>query len=149
MIATLRARLTSYQTRSLISGALRNQQYSTVSNPVTKQETTQAPLDDEDMPHFDMPNPYQKEGRKCILCKHNIEVDYKNVKLLSQFVSSYTGKIYEKHITGLCEKQQLRVKGEIFKARKCGLMPHYLKMPKFLKDPRLFDPFNPSRPNPH
>ncbi|CAN7951706.1 unnamed protein product [Ixodes pacificus] len=149
MIPALRARLTYCRTQSLISGALRSQQHSTTaSSPVAKSETTEAPLD-EDMPHFDMPNPYQREGRKCILCKHNIDVDYKNVKLLSQFVSSYTGKIYEKHITGLCEKQQRRVKTEIFKARKCGLMPHYLKMAKFLKDPRLFNPFNPSRPNPH
>ncbi|XP_054917395.1 uncharacterized protein mRpS18C isoform X2 [Dermacentor andersoni] len=72
-----------------------------------------------------------------------------NVKLLSQFVSPYTGKLYEKHITGLCEGQQVKVKREIMKAKKCGMMPHYLKMPKFLKDPKLFNAFKPTRPNPH
>uniref|UniRef100_A0A023G4K7 Putative ribosomal protein n=1 Tax=Amblyomma triste TaxID=251400 RepID=A0A023G4K7_AMBTT len=96
-----------------------------------------------------MENPFKKERRECILCKHKVDVDYKNVKLLSQFVSPYTGKLYEKHITGLCESQQKKVLREIMKAKKCGMMPHYLKMPRFLKDPKLFNPFKPTRPNPH
>ncbi|XP_077544013.1 mitochondrial ribosomal protein S18C isoform X1 [Haemaphysalis longicornis] len=134
------------QARSTIFSALRSNLFSTSSSPVTKD---QEPAVDADMPHPDMENPFQKERRLCILCKHNIDVDYKNVKLLSQFVSPYTGKLYEKHITGLCEKQQAKVLREIMKAKKCGMMPHYLKMPKFLKDPKLFDPFKPTRPNPH
>lgn len=43
-------------------------------------------LQNDDQP-VDMPNPFKKEKVECILCKHKIEPDYKNVKLLSQFQS--------------------------------------------------------------
>lgn len=36
-------------------------------------------------------DPYKKDSFQCIFCKHNIPIDYKNVQLLSQFVSPYTG----------------------------------------------------------
>lgn len=65
-------------------------------------------------------NPYKKERRLCILCKLNIEPDYKNVRLLSQFQSSYTGRIYGKHITGLCDHKQKRMEEEILKAQNAG-----------------------------
>lgn len=68
-----------------------------------------------------MENPYFKEKRQCILCKWNIEPDYKNVRLLSQFQSRYTGRIYEKHITGLCEYKHKRVIEEIMKAQNAGV----------------------------
>ncbi|PVD31059.1 hypothetical protein C0Q70_10336 [Pomacea canaliculata] len=41
----------------------------------------------DDMPVSSMPDPFKPEQKRCILCKHNIDVDYKNVRLLSQFVS--------------------------------------------------------------
>ena len=47
-----------------------------------------------------MSNPYEADCRQCILCKNKIVVDYKNPRLLSQFVSPFTGKIYESNITG-------------------------------------------------
>ena len=47
-----------------------------------------------------MRNPYEKEQRQCILCKYEIEVNYKNPRLLSQFVSPFTGKLYDRNITG-------------------------------------------------
>lgn len=65
-------------------------------------------------------NPFEKEQVKCILCKHNIEPDYKNVRLLSQFQSRYTGKIYGRHITGLCTDKQRKVEREIMKAQNAG-----------------------------
>nr|XP_032800993.1 28S ribosomal protein S18c, mitochondrial isoform X3 [Petromyzon marinus] len=43
-------------------------------------------------------DPYTDPPRRCVLC--NIDVDYKNTQLLSQFISSHTGKIYGRHITG-------------------------------------------------
>ncbi|KAJ8950247.1 hypothetical protein NQ314_007952 [Rhamnusium bicolor] len=100
-----------------------------------------------DVPQFDMENPFEKEKQECLLCKYNIEVDYKNVKLLSQFQSPYTGRIYGKHITGLCTKQQEIVEKEIVKAQSAGLMATYLKEPCYLKDPRLFDVEKPIRPH--
>ena len=47
----------------------------------------------------------------CVLCPRRYAVpvipNYKNPKLLSQFVSLHTGKMYETHITGLCEYMQV------------------------------------------
>jgi small subunit ribosomal protein S18 len=94
-----------------------------------------------------MPNPFEKEKIKCILCKHQIVPDYKNVKLLSQFQSAYTGRIYGRHITGLCKKMQEKVEKEIIKAQGCGLMGYYNKSVDFLKDPKLFNPEKPIRPH--
>lgn len=94
-----------------------------------------------------MENPYEKEKTCCILCKNNIIPDYKNVKLLSQFQSPYTGRIYGKHITGLCSQQQKLVEAEIVKAQTSGLMAVYLKEPCYLGDPKLFNPEKPLRPH--
>lgn len=100
-----------------------------------------------DGPNFDMENPYEKERQQCILCKYGITADYKNVKLLSQFQSPYTGRVYGRHITGLCKTQQEIVEAEIVKAQSAGLMAYYLKEPCFLEDPKLFDVENPVRPH--
>lgn len=72
-------------------------------------------------PVSDLQNPFQREKRLCILCKMNITPNYKNSKLLSQFVSMYTGKIYGRHITGLCKKRQEQVEGEILKSQNAGM----------------------------
>ncbi|KAI8422909.1 hypothetical protein MSG28_014021 [Choristoneura fumiferana] len=90
-------------------------------------------------------NPYKKETRQCILCKLNITPNYKNVRLLSQFQSPYTGKIYGRHITGLCKTKQALVEAEIKKAQNCAYMPYFYKDKIFLKDPKLFDPESPIR----
>lgn len=65
-------------------------------------------------------NPYIKEKRQCILCRLGIEPDYKNVRLLSQFQSRYTGRVYGRHITGLCKHKQMRLEQEITKAQSSG-----------------------------
>lgn len=102
-----------------------------------------------DKQFVDKPSPYTKPEQKCILCKHKIDLDYKNPRLLSQFVSSLNGRIYDKHITGLCEKQQTILEREVRKARKAMLMPVYHKHPKYNKDPQLFNVDRPQRPNPY
>ncbi|KZC05944.1 PREDICTED: 28S ribosomal protein S18c, mitochondrial [Dufourea novaeangliae] len=94
-------------------------------------------------------NPYKKEKRLCILCKLKIEPDYKNARLLSQFQSSYTGRIYGKHITGLCDRKQKRVEEEIVKAQNAGLMGYMTKEPKYVNDPKLFNPAFPFKPHPY
>lgn len=113
-----------------------------------------------------MKNPFVKEKVQCILCRHKVQVDYKvcfglcfrfnlidffyqNVRLLSQFVSPFTGKLYDKHITGLCEKQHRAVRLEISRAIRYGLMSPYYRDLKFQNDPKLFDPTRPIRPNPY
>ncbi|EDV44129.1 uncharacterized protein Dana_GF18834 [Drosophila ananassae] len=107
-------------------------------------ESAQQP--DSDLP-IDITNPYEKDPQKCILCKHNIAPHYKNVKLLSQFQSPYTGRIYGRHITGLCKNKQEQVEQAILRAQQCLLMPGYHKDLDFLQDPKLFDPERPVRPH--
>lgn len=94
-------------------------------------------------------SPYKLPPRLCILCKHKIELDYKNPRLLSQFVSPLNGIVYDKHITGLCELQQTILQREVKKSRRAMLMPVHYKHPKYHKDPALFNPGRPQRFNPH
>lgn len=96
---------------------------------------------------IDIANPFEKDPQQCILCKHNITPNYKNVKLLSQFQSPYTGRIYGRHITGLCKQKQEDVEQAIQRAQHCLLMPGYHKDVEFLHDPKLFDPEKPVRPH--
>ncbi|CAD5212319.1 unnamed protein product [Bursaphelenchus okinawaensis] len=92
-------------------------------------------------------NPYKKDKIKCVLCRENIQLDYKNTRLLQQFVSSFSGRVYEQHVTGLCKKQYQAVVETIRLSRKAGYMPVMTKDPKYLRDPKLFDPMRPIRPH--
>ena len=117
-------------------------------------------------PIQNLSNPYQKEKRCCVLCKYDVKVDYKNARLLSQFLSPFTGKVYEKNITGkilyssfqqflfiysffigLCKTKQKIVEGEIMKAQNAGYLAIMLKKVEYLKDPKLYDPNRPVRPH--
>lgn len=102
-----------------------------------------------DKQFVDKPTPYEKANRQCILCKHKVQLDYKNPRLLSQFISPLTGKVFDKHITGLCEKQQTVLEVEIKKSRAAMFMPWFHKDPKYNRDPVLVNPDRPQRPNPH
>jgi small subunit ribosomal protein S18 len=73
-----------------------------------------------------MDNPFIEKRKLCIFCKYDIQPDYKNVRLLSQFQSRFTGKIYGRQITGLCSKQQLRLEREIHKAQSAGVYIFFL-----------------------
>ncbi|XP_064551275.1 small ribosomal subunit protein bS18m [Drosophila montana] len=111
---------------------------------LNEEQTPTAPNPDEPI---DIANPYEKDRQVCILCKHNITPHYKNVKLLSQFQSPYTGRIYGRHITGLCKQKQEDVEKAILRAQHCLMMPGYHKDLDFLHDPKLFDPEKPVRPH--
>ncbi|CAL4066097.1 unnamed protein product, partial [Meganyctiphanes norvegica] len=93
----------------------------------------------------EMPDPYEKPNIECILCKYEVVPDYKNPKLLSQFISPFTGCVYGRHITRLCSEKQTQVELEINKSRAAGYMAIMNKDVEFLKDPKLFDPNNPIR----
>ncbi|KAJ6657529.1 hypothetical protein lerEdw1_002464 [Lerista edwardsae] len=99
-----------------------------------------------------MENPYKEPPKKCILC--GITVDYKNVQLLSQFISPYTGHIFGRHITvfelrnkinfrttvrltGLCGKKQKEISKAIKRAQQMGFMSVTYKDPTFLSDPKI------------
>ncbi|KAL5282542.1 MRPS18C.2 family protein [Megaselia abdita] len=101
-----------------------------------------------DEPVFlDNKNPFEKERQKCILCEMDITPDFKNVKLLSQFQSQYTGRIYGRHITGLCKTKQNQVENAIIRAQNAAVMPGYHKDLDFIDDPKLFDPERKVRPH--
>ncbi|XP_004085306.1 28S ribosomal protein S18c, mitochondrial isoform X1 [Oryzias latipes] len=82
-----------------------------------------------------MENPYKQPQRGCILC--NLNVDYKNTQLLSQFISPHSGRIYGRHLTGLCGRKQKEVSKAIKKAQALGFMPVTHKHPQFMKDPNI------------
>ncbi|XP_067937621.1 uncharacterized protein [Watersipora subatra] len=86
-------------------------------------------------------SPYTGEEKKCIICKYKIPLDYKNVRLLSQFVSPFSGRIYGSSVTGLCIPMQSRIAKLIKRSRTMGLMPITRKEEQFQKDPDLFNPF--------
>ncbi|XP_034967745.1 small ribosomal subunit protein bS18m isoform X2 [Zootoca vivipara] len=80
-----------------------------------------------DMP-VPMDNPYKEPPKKCVLC--GVAVDYKNVQLLSQFISPYSGHIFGRHITGLCIKKHREVAKNIKRARQLG--EHLFKIWSYL-----------------
>uniref|UniRef100_A0A3B5MKL1 Small ribosomal subunit protein bS18m n=1 Tax=Xiphophorus couchianus TaxID=32473 RepID=A0A3B5MKL1_9TELE len=82
-----------------------------------------------------MGNPSRESKKGCVLC--NVTVDFKNIQLLSQFVSPHTGRIYGRHITGLCGRKQKEISKAIKKAHSLGFMPVTHKYPEFMKDPRI------------
>ncbi|XP_039712874.1 28S ribosomal protein S18c, mitochondrial-like isoform X1 [Pteropus medius] len=53
--------------------------------------------------------------------------------LLSQFISPFTGCIRERHITGLCWKQQKEVTKAVKRAQIIDFMPVTYKDPVYLK----------------
>ncbi|XP_061194209.1 uncharacterized protein LOC133202407 [Saccostrea echinata] len=83
------------------------------------------------------PNPYATKQRKCILCEYDVHLDYKNARLLSQFVSPHTGRIYNRGTTGLCTPMQKHVASLIKTARAFGFMPFLNKRMEFKDDPDI------------
>ncbi|TNM92029.1 small ribosomal subunit protein bS18m [Takifugu rubripes] len=82
-----------------------------------------------------MENPYKEPQKGCLLC--NVTVDYKNIQLLSQFISPHTGHIYARHFTGLCGVKQKQVAKAIKKAQSMGFMSVTHKHPQFMRDPNI------------
>ncbi|XP_026554160.1 28S ribosomal protein S18c, mitochondrial [Pseudonaja textilis] len=99
------------------------------SSSYNEQKSNQA-----DMP-VPMENPYKEPPKKCVLC--GVTVDYKNIQLLSQFISPYTGHIFGHHITGLCKKKQNEMAKAIKRAHCMGFMSVMHKDPVFRNDPKI------------
>ena len=63
-----------------------------------------------------------KQKKPCHYCANNVNVvDYKDVKTLRRFVSSYM-KIAPRRRSGLCAAHQRKVANAIKRARQAGLM---------------------------
>ncbi|KAF7216727.1 small ribosomal subunit protein bS18m isoform X1 [Nothobranchius furzeri] len=103
-------------------------------NPGSRSLTSEVDLHKDHM-IIQMENPYKEPQKGCTLC--NVTVDFKNIQLLSQFVSPHTGRIYGRHITGLCGIKQKEVSKAIKKAHSLGFMSVTHKHPQFMKDPNI------------
>jgi len=68
-------------------------------------------------------DPKFKKG--CIFCKQKeaLDVDYKNIELLSRYVSG-KGKIVSRRISGNCAKHQRKLAREIKRARYLSLLSY-------------------------
>ncbi|KAI4897803.1 hypothetical protein NFI96_021950 [Prochilodus magdalenae] len=66
-------------------------------------------------------------GNPCPICRDpNIIIHYQNVNLLQQFISPYTGIVYDPTRTGVCMKQQKLLNTAIETAREHGLISSQL-----------------------
>lgn len=70
----------------------------------------------------------QKEPRfkkSCMFCKRTegLDIDYKNIELLSRYVSG-KGKIASRRISGNCAKHQRKLAREIKRARYLSLLAY-------------------------
>jgi len=62
--------------------------------------------------------------KQCYFCSRNLkEIDYKDVALLSKFIS-LQGKIYPRKKTRVCSKHQRKLAQAIKRARFLGLLPY-------------------------
>ena len=61
--------------------------------------------------------------KDCVFCKNELDIDYKNIELLTRYISS-RGKILSRRISGNCAKHQRKVAKEIKVARFLNLIPY-------------------------
>ena len=61
--------------------------------------------------------------KDCAFCKNKLEIDYKNIELLSRYLSA-RGKILSRRISNTCAKHQRKVARDIKRARFLNLMPY-------------------------
>jgi len=107
-----------------------------------------------DLPLQETEDPYAAPALMCVLCPRRYaggqapQPSYLNPKLLSQFTSPHTGKLYDKHITGLCSKMQALVEKEVSRSQQAGLMSTRVKSLDYLQDPQLVNAARPYMPNP-
>jgi small subunit ribosomal protein S18 len=64
--------------------------------------------------------------KSCMFCKKEFDIDYKNLELLSRYISS-RGKITSRRISGNCAKHQRKVTKEIKIARFLSIFPYVAK----------------------
>jgi len=64
-----------------------------------------------------------KFKKDCVFCKNDLDIDYKNIELLSRYISS-RGKILSRRISGNCAKHQRKLAREIKRARFLNLLPY-------------------------
>ncbi len=62
-------------------------------------------------------------GNPCPICRDEyLVVDYRNVRLISQFINMYNGEILDRDKTGVCQKQWLQIRVALEKAKDHGYL---------------------------
>ncbi|MEX0870023.1 MAG: 30S ribosomal protein S18 [Candidatus Spechtbacterales bacterium] len=61
--------------------------------------------------------------RECLICKNQIDVDWKNAELLRKFMAA-DHKILAPKKTGTCAKHQRQIAKAIKRARVAGIVPY-------------------------
>lgn len=73
-------------------------------------------------------------GNPCPICRLYLaagyELDYKDIDLLSQFISPHTGEVFEATKTGVCRVQQENIIKAIQTAKDYGLLPYSIPGPR-------------------
>ncbi|XP_068106521.1 small ribosomal subunit protein mS40 [Hyperolius riggenbachi] len=63
-------------------------------------------------------------GNPCPICRdQNLHVDYRNIRLLEQFICQYKGTVFDATRTGVCQQQHKKLLKAITAARDHGLLP--------------------------
>ncbi len=67
---------------------------------------------------------YKNTKKPCVFTKQEVEyIDYKDVEILKRFISSSSGKILPRGLTGTSAKYQRKLAKAIKQAREVGLLP--------------------------
>jgi small subunit ribosomal protein S18 len=64
--------------------------------------------------------------KSCVFCKKEFDINYKNIELISRYVSS-KGKVLSRRISGNCAKHQRKLAKEIKIARFLSIFPYVVK----------------------
>jgi len=66
---------------------------------------------------------FLKSGNPCPVCRDEyLVLDYRNVKLLEQFINPLTGEAYACHVVNLCQMRYEELQVALLKARQYGTM---------------------------
>lgn len=68
-------------------------------------------------------NRFSQFKKNCAFCKRKLDIDYKNIELLSKYIS-LKGKILSRRISGNCAKHQRQLARQIKIARILSLLSY-------------------------
>jgi len=61
--------------------------------------------------------------KDCVFCKNDLDLDYKNLELISRYVNS-RGRMISRKLSGNCAKHQRKVSVEVKRGRFLNLLPY-------------------------
>ncbi|VDP11078.1 unnamed protein product [Soboliphyme baturini] len=86
------------------------------------------------------PNGIFKTNSPCPICRDEyLVLDFRNIKLLNQFIIPQTGQLVENKRCHLCRLQYFNLRVELLKARNCGYIPFHMPFQNY--DYRVYYPW--------